>query len=494
MKKTFSLLGALFVAPLLAVPAYAAVDFVKDIKPVLEQSCIRCHSGPKAKGGLNLETNEGLLKGSEDGKVVVPGKAAESKLFKAIIAPKTDENCMPPEGDRLAKSVTDKFQAWIDEGAKWPQGVVIKTPGKDGPKAVVVDEPGVPISPGEKAAVDKLEKAGVFVMRLAQNTNYLRVDFTHRGKDVKDDELLLLKDMPNLVELNLGGLNISDTSLAHIKPLKNLVRLQLHKTKITDRGLANLEGMAKLVSLNLYGTDVTDAGIQQLKGCKELKRLFVWQTKVTETGAKQLAVAIPGIDINRGYELPPEPKKEEIKKDEPKKDAKKDEAKKDEPKKDEPKKDLKKDEPKKDEPKKDEPKKELKKDEPAASAMIEKRIAELESQLAPLQQELQKLRRQLHEQSAVTVIPLKFADAVQAAEVLEKVYRQTPGIVVEALPKIKGIAVRADKQTTNEIRNCLRHFDDAAQGRVGGAQQAPVRLDDMTIAVELIRWLDTRRP
>lgn len=348
MKKTFSLMGALFAVPLLVPPVRAAVDFVKDIKPVLEQSCIRCHSGPKAKGALNLETNEGLLNGGDDGKVVVPGKAAESKLFKAIVASKTDENRMPPEGERLAKSVTDKFQAWIDEGAKWPQGVVIKAPAKDAPK-VEVDDPGLPISPAEKAAVETLEKAGVFVMRLAQNTNLLRVDFTHRGKEVKDDELLLLKEMPNLVELNLGGMNINDASLVHVKPLKNLLRLQLHKTKITDSGLANLDGMAKLISLNLYGTEVTDAGIQQLKGCKALKRLFVWQTKVTENGAKQLAAALPGIDINRGYELPPEPKKEESKAEEPKKKGKKDTPKKEDPKKDEPKKD----EPKKDEPKKD---------------------------------------------------------------------------------------------------------------------------------------------
>jgi hypothetical protein len=217
---------------------------------------------------------------------------------------------------------------------------------------------------------------------------------------------------------------------------------------------------------------------------------------VTESGAKQLAAAIPGIDINRGYELPPEPKKDELKKDEPKKEAKKDAPKKDESTKD--KKDApKKDEPKKDEPKKDEPKKEPKKDEPkkdepSDSAAVEKRIAELERQLTPMQQELQKLRQLLHEQSSVTVISTKFADASQAADLLEKVYRQTPGIVIEVLPKIKGVAVRADKQTTDEIKDLLRRIDDAAKGKIGN-QQAPLRLDDMTVAVELIRWLETRR-
>ncbi|MCE9534463.1 MAG: hypothetical protein K8T89_25580, partial [Planctomycetes bacterium] len=360
MSHPFRLFTALLAWPLLTAPVRAEIDFVKDIQPVLEKSCIRCHSGPKAKGGFSLETKEGLLKGGTEGKVVVNGKAAESRLFKMITAPKTDETRMPPDGEPLAKNITDKFQAWINEGPKWPDGVTIKGPKQEVVKATV-EETGLPITPGEKASVEKLEKAGAFVMRLAQNTNWLRVDFTHRGKDVKDDELILLKDIPNLIELNLGGLNVTDNNLVHLKPLANLNRLQLHKTKVTDAGLANLSGLAKLVSLNLYGTEVTDAGIQQLKGNKALKRLYVWQTKVTEAGAKQLAAAIPGIDINRGYELPPDPKKEDPKKEDPKKvDPKKVDPKKEDPKKVDPKKE----EPKKVDPKKDDAKKpDLKKDE-----------------------------------------------------------------------------------------------------------------------------------
>src|ERR1700737_4877082 len=84
---------------LLSAPASAEIDFAKEIKPILEQTCVRCHSGPKPKGGLSLETMQGFLKGGVEGKVVVPGKAAESKIYKAITAPKDDEARMPPEGD-----------------------------------------------------------------------------------------------------------------------------------------------------------------------------------------------------------------------------------------------------------------------------------------------------------------------------------------------------------------------------------------------------------
>lgn len=357
MKLPLSLYGAVAAIAVAAQPVRADVDFAKEIKPLIEQHCIKCHSGMKPKGGFSMETKALFDEGGAEGKPIVVGKSAESRLYKMVVAPKGDDTRMPPEGEPLAKAVTDKFKAWIDEGAKWPANVSIKAPPKEVVKAPV-EETGLPITPAEKAAVEKLEKAGVFVMRLAQNTNWLRVDFTHRGKDVKDDELALLKDCPNLVELNLGGLNISDSQAVHLKPLTNMIRLQLHRTKITDNALANLTGMTKLVSLNLYDTAVTDNGIQQLKGNKSLKRLYVWQTKVTENGAKQLAAAINGIDINRGYELPPpdpkkeeDPKKEDPKKKEPKK---KTDPKKVDPKKEEPKKE----EPKKEEPKKEEPKKE----------------------------------------------------------------------------------------------------------------------------------------
>jgi hypothetical protein len=61
--------------------------------------------------------------------------------------------------------------------------------------------------------------------------------------------------------------------------------------------------------------------------------------------------------------------------------------------------------------------------------------------------------------------------------------------------------MRADKPTTNEIKDLLHRLDDAAQGRGRGGggeaprpQQAPLRLDDSTVLVEVIRWLEKWRP
>lgn len=319
------------------VPVHAEVDFVKDIKPILEDSCLKCHAGEKPKGDLRLDSRAGVMKGSKNGGIVTVGKSGDSRLFELVTLGKDEEGRMPPEGEPLKKEQQQKIKEWIDSGLKWPEGVTMKVVADVKPK----DDPGFPISTAEKSAVERLSKAGVLALRLAQSTNHLRVDFALRGKDVKVEELAMLKEIPNLVELNLGGTTITDATLQHVKPLTNLTRLQLHNTKITDAGLENLKGLTKLTSLNLYGSGVTDKGLDQLVGLKSLKNLYLYLTKATPEGAKKLKGAIPTVDVNLGLELTPPPKPPEPKKEEPKKPV---------PKKEEPKKKV---EPKK----KDEPKK-----------------------------------------------------------------------------------------------------------------------------------------
>jgi hypothetical protein len=118
------------------------LTFEKDIKPLFEASCIRCHGERNPKGALRLDIRDGLLAGSEEGKVIAPGDSASSKLVHAIarLNPKT---AMPPEprksrtppggstnapagGQRQAppppKPLTAEevgiVRAWIDQGAK----------------------------------------------------------------------------------------------------------------------------------------------------------------------------------------------------------------------------------------------------------------------------------------------------------------------------------------------------------------------------------------
>ncbi len=82
--------------------AKQGVTFEKDIHPLFEASCVRCHSGERPKAGLRLDTLENVLKGSKDMKVIDPGNSAKSPLVIAIsrLNPKTAMPPNPPQRRR----------------------------------------------------------------------------------------------------------------------------------------------------------------------------------------------------------------------------------------------------------------------------------------------------------------------------------------------------------------------------------------------------------
>lgn len=73
-----------------------AVTYAKDIRPLFEASCIRCHGEQKAKGELRLDSLAAVLKGGENGKMVVPGDSKNS-LLVAAVAQIDNEIAMPPK-------------------------------------------------------------------------------------------------------------------------------------------------------------------------------------------------------------------------------------------------------------------------------------------------------------------------------------------------------------------------------------------------------------
>src|SRR5438477_4313702 len=72
------------------------VTYAKDIRPMLETSCFRCHGGENRKGGLSLDSLEGVLKGGDDGKVLTLGKSKDSLLVVAV-AQIDEQSAMPPK-------------------------------------------------------------------------------------------------------------------------------------------------------------------------------------------------------------------------------------------------------------------------------------------------------------------------------------------------------------------------------------------------------------
>lgn len=116
----FSTFGAdLDISKLPPASAKKDLTYAKDIKPIFEKSCFKCHGEEKQKGKLRLDSLAAVKKGGEDGEVIIAGKSEKSPLVHAIAALDPD-NVMPPEGkgDPLSKEQIGLIRAWIDQGAK----------------------------------------------------------------------------------------------------------------------------------------------------------------------------------------------------------------------------------------------------------------------------------------------------------------------------------------------------------------------------------------
>src|SRR5437762_2279536 len=110
----------LFLLPLAAhavplpPPAQRPVDFTKDIQPLFEASCVKCHAKGKDKGGLSIEKRELFLKGGDTGPAAIPGDGGKS-LVVEMVGGMHPDNVMPKKGTRWTPEQVGLLRAWIDQ-------------------------------------------------------------------------------------------------------------------------------------------------------------------------------------------------------------------------------------------------------------------------------------------------------------------------------------------------------------------------------------------
>lgn len=85
------------------------------VQPIFTSNCSPCHAGARGKGGFSIRTYDSVMKGSEDGPVIVAGDPDNSKLIKLITGQGSPK--MPPQADVPAADI-EKLKAWIKAGAK----------------------------------------------------------------------------------------------------------------------------------------------------------------------------------------------------------------------------------------------------------------------------------------------------------------------------------------------------------------------------------------
>lgn len=101
-------------------PATNKIDFTRDIKPILDASCIRCHGPVKPKNGFRLDSRATALKGGDDGVDIIPGHSEKSPLIHFTAGLVEDTQMPPPgKGHPLTTAQIALLRAWIDQGAPW---------------------------------------------------------------------------------------------------------------------------------------------------------------------------------------------------------------------------------------------------------------------------------------------------------------------------------------------------------------------------------------
>ncbi|MGN7988273.1 c-type cytochrome domain-containing protein [Pedobacter sp. 22226] len=297
-----------------------AIIYQNAIQPLLKSRCYSCHGSEKQKGRLRLDQEEYILKGGEDGHTVVKGKADESELIKRILLPLSDEDHMAPkEKPQLTANEIALLKWWINNGADFkkkfkdlPQNdemkpVLASLQKGENAEAEIKDSdiPKDEVSAADDKVLKKLADAGITIVPVAQNTNYLSANFVNAqsmGKDVLD----LLKSIDKqLLWLKLENAKVNDQTLTAIKNCKNLSRVNLNNTKITDAGLLALKDLDQLQSLSLVGTKITAKGINQLKKLQNLKFLYIYQTGVNKADLASIKKLLPKVSLDTGnYKVP----------------------------------------------------------------------------------------------------------------------------------------------------------------------------------------------
>lgn len=182
------------------------VSFVKDIAPTIVNLCSRCHGGNTPRAGLSVATFESLMRGSENGRVIVPGSLEGSRLWALVGA--GEQPRMPQGQARITRKFHADLRTWIEEGAKF-----------DGNDAKAALRSLVPTE--EELAMEKLAALSEEEMRTLREERtaaaWKRVNPRIRPRFVSSPEFLVYGDVD---ETRLK--QVSDWAEAHAEQLRKL--------------------------------------------------------------------------------------------------------------------------------------------------------------------------------------------------------------------------------------------------------------------------------
>jgi mono/diheme cytochrome c family protein len=203
--------SALAVAAVASSSAPDSSVYASQVRPVLARRCYSCHGPDVQQNGLRLDSLAGILKGSDSGKVVVPGKSQDSRLVRRLQA--QERPMMPYGGPPLSSTELAVIQKWINDGAPGPDSnaplALVKTPKHwayvkpvQSPLPAVHDAAWIK-NPIDNFVLAKLEAEGLKPSPEASKTAVLRrvyLDLTGLPPSIKELDDYLADRSPDAYE------------------------------------------------------------------------------------------------------------------------------------------------------------------------------------------------------------------------------------------------------------------------------------------------------
>jgi hypothetical protein len=197
-------LAILFVVPALALADGEPVAFDRDIRPILSDNCFQCH-GPdvkKRQGELRLDVEDDVYVERDGKHIVVPGKPAESELFRRITTDDADLH-MPPAASQktLTAAQVELIRRWIEQGAKWQKHWAFVAPVR--PSLPAVQNPGWIRNSIDAFILARLERENLAPSAEADKTTLLRrvtLDLTGLPPTIPELDAFLTDESPNAYE------------------------------------------------------------------------------------------------------------------------------------------------------------------------------------------------------------------------------------------------------------------------------------------------------
>lgn len=275
------------------------------IASILSTRCVNCHGPSRQKGGLSLDTPQGILAGGENGSVLTPGDAKHSEILIRMRLPLDHDDHMPPKqkGQPTAEEIA-AIEEWISQGASFESGETGGKPPQE-PHPPVAKPAARALPPPE--ALARLEAQQVHVEATDPDSGTLWISFAAVPGMTDESAIALLSPLKDFIaDLSVARTMTGDATLAVIGGMKNLRRLDLSGTRITPAGLDAITSLSHLEELRITRTKLNATVVPKLQNITSLKRVYVWNADLDAAAIDQLHTARPDLAINAGVE-PAEP-------------------------------------------------------------------------------------------------------------------------------------------------------------------------------------------